>query len=82
MTTMERLGSVSHRMRRFTFVDEIEEAAQQEEPLDLPSNSDVASTQPFNTAINVAPLNTENTDNFMRFDVDDEESQKDVSTHH
>ena len=49
--------------------------------MDLPSNSDAASQLPFNTAINVAPLNTENTDNFMRFDMDEEE-QKEVSTHY
>ena len=49
--------------------------------MDLRSNSDAASQQPFNTAINVAPLNLENTDNFMRFDAD-EEDQKEVSTHH
>ena len=79
---MVQLGSASHRMRRFTFVDEIEEAAQQEEPLDLPSNLDEASMPPFSPAINVAPLNTENTDNFMRFDFDDDESQKEASTHH
>jgi len=31
MTTMERLGSASHRLRRFAFVDQIEEAASLEQ---------------------------------------------------
>lgn len=37
---MERLGSVSHRMRRFAFIDQIEEAASLEQQFTLENEDD------------------------------------------
>ena len=58
MTTMERLGAPSHRNRKFTFVDEIEEFAQMSTTMEGMSFDDQERHLP--------PLSTVDSDGYTR----------------
>jgi len=70
MTTMERIGSISHRNRTFSFVDDINEVADENEHGRRGDYDDAYYTGMSSNAL-MTPMPA--TDSYMRFEANDEE---------